>query len=253
MSTSNNKIFVVTHKDFDKAVLPYGYSTILAGGEFNKANDVDYFDNQGINISKLNRSFCELTAQYWVWKNTVCDNLAFVHYRRFFQSDNKFNDANEIIKADELFDDLSKHDVILAKPVYSIRSVRSSYGAVHGFDDLDKLRNVIALNSPEYLPSFDSVMNSHGFSPFNMFAMSFELFDSYMTWLFALLVELEKEIDLSGRSVYETRVFGFLAERLLNVWVAHNTLDIKYLPVSFLGESSFVQNAWEKLKEAIFH
>ena len=44
---------------------------------------------------------------------------------------------------------------------------------------------------------------------FNMFVMRKEKFDEYSQWLFAILFELEKRIDISNYNQYEARVFGF--------------------------------------------
>lgn len=38
-------------------------------------------DDTRWNISEKNRSYCELTAQYWAWKNTAADFYGFFHYR----------------------------------------------------------------------------------------------------------------------------------------------------------------------------
>ena len=254
MSNSiNNQVFVVTHKDFDQSILPAGYSSILAGASFNSASNVDFLDNSGINISDRNKSFCELTAQYWAWKNTSYSIYAFVHYRRFFQApDPPEKGKSEIIPEKKLFGLLSECDVVLAKPVCSLRTVRDTYGAVHGFSDLDNLRTLIASVCPDYLDPFDKVMNSHSFSPFNMYAMNADHFNQYMEWLFSLLFEFEKQIDIERRDVYNTRVFGFLAERLLNVWINKNNLKVSYLPVLFLGNISFVSRVWEKFKDTLF-
>ena len=40
-------------------------------------------DDTGDNISAKNPLFCELTLQYWVWKNRMdADYIGFLHYRR---------------------------------------------------------------------------------------------------------------------------------------------------------------------------
>ena len=46
-------------------------------------------DNDGENISELNPMYCELTAQYWAWKNLDADYYGFCHYRRYFNFTSK--------------------------------------------------------------------------------------------------------------------------------------------------------------------
>ena len=46
-----------------------------------------------------------------------------------------------------------------------------------------------------------------------------ELFDDYAKWLFDLMKKFESLIDISEYSTDQARIFGFLTERLLNVWI----------------------------------
>ena len=50
-----------------------------------------------------------------------------------------------------------------------------------------------------------------------------------------LLFELEKITDLTGYTGNELRIYGYLSERLINVWVRHNKLKTKYRRMLFIG------------------
>ena len=52
------------------------------------------------------------------------------------------------------------------------------------------------------------------------------LFDQYCSWLFPIEFELEKRIEVSNYDSYNARVFGFLSERLFNVWLEKQKLKV---------------------------
>ena len=54
-----------------------------------------------------------------------------------------------------------------------------------------------------------------------------------MDWLFDLLFEFERRINKADYQGYQQRIMGFIAERLLTVWVYHQQLRIKELPVIY--------------------
>ena len=58
-----------------------------------------------------------------------------------------------------------------------------------------------------------------------------EVFDEYSEWLFDILFELEKSMDLNALDEYRKRLYGFLAERLLNIWIAKKKLRVKHVCV----------------------
>ena len=61
---------------------------VIAGSDFQTKEVPEgvYQDNQGDNISSLNKSYCELTTQYWAWKNMQADYYGFCHTAVFFLS-----------------------------------------------------------------------------------------------------------------------------------------------------------------------
>ena len=66
-----------------------------------------------------------------------------------------------------------------------------------------------------------------------MMICSKENWDNYHEWLFDILFELEKNIQISEDS-YQKRVFGFISERLLNLYLIHNNKKIKELNTIFI-------------------
>ena len=62
---------------------------------------------------------------------------------------------------------------------------------------------------------------------FNMFVIRKKYSFQYSRWLFEILFELKKKIDIKNYDAYQKRIFGFLGERLLNIWIIHHQQSIK--------------------------
>ena len=196
-------------------------------------------DNTGDNISAKNLNYCELTGLYWAWKNLDCEYIGLCHYRRYFGHRTHAKDPEEKKKAIFTQYDyenlLHKYDVIV--PVqrnYYIETVRSQYEHAHFKKDMDEVEQIIAEKHPEYSAAFTAVMNRRKLHILNMFAMKKSLFDQYCEWLFDILFTLESRIDISNYSPYEARIYGFLSERLFNVWLEKQHLKEVEVPVIFL-------------------
>ena len=94
------KIFVSAHKPAvfpeGNSILPVQVGVAHAARRFNST----LHDDEGENISDKNPRYCELTAQYWAWKNEDADYYGFCHYRRYFDftdTPHQENDYGEII------------------------------------------------------------------------------------------------------------------------------------------------------------
>lgn len=249
------KILVATHK---KYWMPKDdiYFPIHVGRE-GKA-DLGYIgDNTGDNISAKNANYCELTGLYWAWKNLKCDYIGLCHYRRYFVGKNLHTNNAEKKKAVILHRQdyeklLREYDIILpVKRNYYIETVRSQYEHAHNKRDLDEAERIIKELYPEYSEAFAKVMGRTKLHILNMFVMKKQLFDEYCRWLFSILFKLGKRIDITNYNQYEARVFGFISERLLNVWLEKQQLNVKEMPVVNLEKVNWVRKIYKFLKRKI--
>ncbi len=198
-------------------------------------------DDSGDNISSKNMDYCELTALYWAWKNLDVDILGLCHYRRFFAS---VSSRDSFLIADEAEHLLKYYDVILPRQRdYLLETNYSQYANAHGAADLDLTRQILAEQCPEYLDSFDRRMSMSKGHRFNMFVMNKRHSDDYCKWLFRILAELEQRRDASANTSNERRVYGYIAERLLDVWIDENKLRTVDLDYIFIGREKLVKKA----------
>ena len=236
----NIRIIVATHKPYwmpeDKVYLP-----VHVGAE--GKNRLGYQpDNTGENISEKNPNYCELTGLYWAWKNQDADYIGLVHYRRHFSNGEILGDKKQkVITGIQLQKLLQKTDVLLPKPRhYWIESNYSHYAHAHHAEDLDRTREILQEKYPEYISAFDRSMNKRSGHRFNMFVMKKTLFCQYCEWLFDILFELEKRLDISTYSKNDSRVFGFVSERLLDVWIETNHVPYRNQPYVFLENQNWL-------------
>lgn len=221
-------VYVITHKKFDM-VPQEGYKVLLVGAYRGHVYG-DCFDDTGDNISEKNANYCELTGVYWLWKNLQKeDYVGIVHYRRLFS--NTFSKKKKLADKD-IRKLLGKYDIILPFKQKMLPNVMEQYCQISGHKkDLERVRTIIGEQCPEYLNAFDTVMNDTEAYLFNMMICSKERYDAYCSWLFSIFDALEPMVDLSEYNEYQKRIYGFISERLLNVWVTHNQLKVCELGV----------------------
>ena len=235
------RIFVCTHKNYNflksNCIFP-----LLCGSDFNK--DIGILkDNQGENISSKNKNYSELTGLYWIWKNVESDYIGLCHYRRYFYLNvNKVqtieNISYDFLEIEKL---LEKYDILLPKKIgSSTKSLEEEYKSSHIADDWEELKKVIQEIQPEYYETAIEIFNQRKFYPLNMILTNKKLFDQYCEWLFSILFELEKRIKIS-EDPYQARVFGFISERLIGVFVKKNNLRVKEVKIAEIEEDGTVK------------
>ena len=228
-------IYVVTHKDFNlsKLDLDKCYKVIAVGNEKIKQTLGYLRDDCKDNIAEKNKNYCELTAQYWYWKNDKsADIVGLCHYRRYFTKYLISKNSKGILRANDIKKILSKYDVIVPQKVYSYRGAYKAYLDCGYEKDLNILEDVIRQNFPEYLADYNRYFKFCACNyPANMYISSKSISDKYSQWLFQVLTEVEKKVDITEYSMQEARIFGYISERLLGVWLHYNNYKIKEMRI----------------------
>lgn len=249
------KILVVYHKKYK---LPHNdiYVPINAGRTLaEKTNHLDLQwlkdktigDDTGKNISEKNPYYCELTAHYWAWKNyeeiNSPDFIGLVHYRRYFNFSEKdcfrYSDVNLLPSI------LDSADIIMPEkvPIWSrtqkrlCRSFFEQYSIEQHQQDLLKLEEIISNQYPQMLNIYKNIVYCQKEIYWcNMFVMKKEIFFEYSEWLFGILSELEKRVRIESYTIQEQRIFGYLSEILINIFVEYkikesSKIRVKEYPV----------------------
>lgn len=209
-------------------------------------------DDTGDSISAKNPNFCELTGHYWLWKNGPFSKYVGInHYRRYFDFSHKLpygtnlydvtleKIENNFFNLPDLDTVFSKYDIIVAKPNIHPFCGAVNYKMERISNDFDILEKVIKEKYPEYWTSFYDVMyRNNKFSSYNMFIMKHDMFNDYSEWLFNILFEVEKRILISEYTD-QARVFGFMSEYLLNVYIHYHGLKAKKVPVLMIRDQLY--------------
>lgn len=247
------KTIVASHKPYwmpdDSLYLP-----LFVGSQGNPAIEGFLRDDTGEHISARNASYCELTGIYWAWKNLDADYIGLAHYRRYFAGAWRIDKKKRIATCKTIESALSHADVILPRRRnYYIETNYSQYAHAHHEQDLILAREIIQERHPDYLLAWESVMNRTYGHRFNIFVMKIELLDAYLSWLFEILFILEERLDISTYTGIDTRVFGCVSERLLDVWIEHNGIRYTELPVVNLEVQHWPRKIFNFLKRKFSH
>ena len=220
-------------------------------------------DDAGDNISGKNRSYCELTAQYWAWKNVDADYYGFFHYRRYLYPDPKARRPYRIDRCadlpllqklgyDRFAELIGNYDLIAPMGENMHIPVREHYASAkyHHGADLELAETIVRERHPAMVPAMEAYLSGTVCYFGNIYIMKKQVFHDYCCWVFSILEEFDRRADLSGYSGQELRVDGYLAERLFGIWLLHVQ---KNLRVCALPKTHFEQSRAARAKKKVLN
>ena len=257
IDSSKIKILICCHKKCelpkDDIFLPIQVGAAISDVDLGMQRDDQINGMPCDNISAKNKSYCELTALYWAWKNIkkLYPNLEYIgvnHYRRFFDFDKRFSlrdvfhmpeeaCKNYKLNKKRLFKELSKGNSIVAKKKNFPHSLKTDYCCCHYSDDIENLERTVEELFPDAKDALVKTIEQNNIlSPYNMMIIKWGDFCNYCEWLFSILSELETRINISDYNDIQKRIYGYMAERLFNVWIFYRTIKTVQYPVLWYTE-----------------
>lgn len=269
---SSVKIFVSQRTDKEcKLIKSPCYINVRCGAALEPSRKSSIIgDDSGNNISHKRDSYNELTVLYWAWKNQKADYLGLCHYRRFLSFKTNINSHKErsehnagcIEESYIDYETLSKYGLTDEKLLNALLSesaalfmqpidlkdyrISSNYEAMkkaphwHNMRDVKLLIDIISKKYPEMSSVTCKYFYEYRYSfLYNCFIMRSDIFDAFCSWLFDVLFDLEKIIDMSSYSRQKSRVFGTLAERMVGIWflwMKKNNYTVKHVPLLFISK-----------------
>lgn len=242
-------------------------------------------DDSGENISRKNPQYCELTAQYWAWKNADAEYYGFFHYRRYLAFDQVYpvGKDGEISgkhgkqlhlrpyrELSRIRRDLSVYglaeprmeEVIAQYDLLSILreplnvTVRRQFEQFHDPKALELLLAILRERYPAYMPAAEQYLSGKQIYYMNMFIMKRELFQTYAAWLFDLLGALEERLkaaDSPETSQPQNRLMGYLGERLFGIFYTYQRqqgMHCAELPYLMFYDTKPAEDGGEPLEDA---
>ncbi|GAP02339.1 lipopolysaccharide biosynthesis glycosyltransferase [Fructobacillus pseudoficulneus] len=242
------KIYIATHRKYE---MPKDdlYQPLMVGATLRDKVPTGYQrDDQNDNISAKNPNFNELTGLYWMWKNSTEEVTGLVHYRRYLGKKGGHDFAGRLNEK-QIHDLLVNYDVILPKQRnYFIENQRNHYLHAHAHKPYEIMEKLIREDYADFYPAFQRMEQSTKAHLFNMFIMKKDAFNDYAAFVFGVLDKVEQQVDLSTLHGQDSRVFGFLSERLMDTWLNTRNYSHVDVPVISLEKTNWFDKGTQFLK-----
>ncbi len=235
---------------------------IQIGSSFSSIDMGIIRDDTKLNISNLNNEFCELTATYWIWKNTKSEIVGLFHYRRYLSNINSniFGDIKYTIKCfflklfrlkiseksniisyvfeninsilldeNEIKKSIHNNDIIVpAKYFLGRNTAHNHFDQILSNRFVDKLIEIVReCENPEFINIFEKSLNNYFIYPGNIFVSRRAIFDEYCSLIFPILLKHMTYYNSKGISYF--RIAGYMGELLTNAFLLYKKHNSFYL------------------------
>jgi len=222
-------IYIATHKPYPTLARP-GFVPIQVGADLpGRVPFLPVRDNIGTNISARNDRYCELTAIYWALHNDAdSDWIGLYHYRRYLWPNagklafvSRHLTSHLPVVDSAAVEEIAGRGTGMIVPEAGVfpMSVREQYAGSHRVEDLDLAVSLIVGRDPRWRPFCERFLGGRSFRQYNMFVMRRDAFTECWRLLLEILREVEENIDFAKYpDAQQSRVIGFLSERLFSIW-----------------------------------
>ena len=196
-------------------------------------NKSQFFENEnnGINISHLNKYYAELTGIYWVFKNKIKqhnddDWIGFCHYRRLWLNavlNKKISFSNIysklLLKYNTSFNNF---DTFLIDPIYlKNEKLIDHFKNNHGKEIFEFLHEIL---DNELYEDFINYGDQRKFSPCNMFITKPKILINYCNLVFPLMEKFLEECLKRNLCVGNNiKLPAYFVERFTSYWFEKHT------------------------------
>jgi len=245
----NAKIFIMTHKDFENVRYNPSYTIVVDDKSILKNSyNLDIIDSKEGELFNKSRAYGELSKLYYIFKiyknETISSKyIGLNHYRRYF------NFKDNIPHLDYIF---RKYDVILNDEYDFNKGIREQYCENHICKNFDELIQIIKDIKPDYYETALHTINETKIYSCNLFIMKKKDFFEYCEFMFDILFEFDKRNNFTSDNdvlnyakkifhkpssyYYQSRIQGFLAERLSNIFFRKYFKRIKTYGIEIIKE-----------------
>lgn len=262
---SGIKILVCCHRSYPVPEYPFLLPIQVGSALTDKRFPGFLYDDSGENISCKNPSYCELTAQYWAWKNMQASHIGFFHYRRYLYPGcyprgvyciRKAPPTSKLLERlgyEKFPQIIEQYDMILPRGEDMHMSVREHYASApwHHGRDMEAIQNILREQHPQMEQAMEQYLSGTICYFGNIYIMSWDTFCNYSAWLFPALAEFDQRANLSGYSAQERRVDGYLAERMLGIYYTYYKSALKTLELPRVHFYDGQEFAWYRVQNML--